>query len=628
MALVARVTFVVLVCATFAAFFVAQRLKGSGPVITAKLTQYFSPNGDGRRDTSRMSVSLKRADQATIDVVNLDGDPVRRLADNVPMSAYRPYRTSWDGKTDGGARVPDGLYRLRVSLREDGRSAIVQKTMHVDTKAPRSQVCIGVPCTTKDPKAFGNIISQGDHRVKIFVKGVSRFPTRLTILRTDEDKPREVAAFSLPGRAHRKVWNGLGADNRPLDPGTYIVQSQVRDKAGNVGLTPASIEVGADVPGRPGLTVRGLTAQPPLRPVTAGGRAEFFVDSRSAPYRWRVRRVGDKAVLKRGSATDPNLVLRAPAGPSGVYLLELRSGRWHTTVPFLVQAVKRSTILVVVPTITWLGTDKVDDSPFDGIPNTLQFGSSLRWPRMFVGEQGLPAGWDDIAQLLVFLDRRKIRYDLTSDLDLDLSSNPRASDREGVLLAGPMRWVTRPLATRLRRYVTNGGRLAMFGADSLRRGVQLRVRGSDDAGTLSRPTEPAPADPFGARVAKLKELSSPVSLAQYAGDASYGLMEGALSLPGFSELEESTSIGGGKLLAAVGQELSQQEEKDAEQSGKAPPDLRPALSAVELGKGTVIRVGLPEWPQKLGEADVAQVTRNIVDILRGVKPKIRSEGDR
>jgi len=49
----------------------------------------------------------------------------------------------------------------------------------------------------------------------------------------------------------------------------------------------------------------------------------------------------------------------------------------------------------------------------------------------------------------------------------------------------------------------------------------------------------------------------------------------------------------------------------------------------ELRKlGTVIRVGLPEWSQKLGEAEVAQVTRNIVDILRGVPPRIRSEGER
>ena len=102
----------------------------------------------------------------------------------------------------------------------------------------------------------------------------------------------------------------------------------------------------------------------------------------------------------------------------------------------------------------------------------------------------------------MFLDRRKIRYDLTSDLDLDLTRNPRASDREGVLLAGSLRWVTRSTGRRLRKYVTDGGKLAMFGSDTLRRGVRLRVRDDDDAGTLSRATEPAAADPFGARVAK------------------------------------------------------------------------------------------------------------------------------
>ncbi len=47
---------------------------------------------------------------------------------------------------------------------------------------------------------------------------------------------------------------------------------------------------------------------------------------------------------------------------------------------------------------------------------------------------------------------------------------------------------------------------------------------------------------------------------------------------------------------------------------------------MQLGKGTVIRVGLPEWPQKLDDPNVAQVTRNIYDILRGVQPRIRSEG--
>jgi len=100
-------------------------------------------------------------------------------------------------------------------------------------------------------------------------------------------------------------------------------------------------------------------------------------------------------------------------------------------------------------------------------------------------------------------------------------------------------------------------------------------------------------------------------------------------LPGFTQLEESLPPAGErKLLAGVGQELTPEETASAEQSGKDPRELRPALSAVQVGSkgGLVIRVGLPEWYGKLGEPQVAQATRNIVDLLRKVTPKIRSEG--
>jgi hypothetical protein len=624
MALVARVTFLVLVGATFAAFFVAQRLKSAPPVIEVnRLARHFSPNGDGRRDGNDFSVVLKVADEVTVDVVSVEGDRVRRLADGVALRPYRPLRLNWDGRTDAGGPAPDGLYRLRVALRDEGRSAIWQQTMKIDTRAPRSQVCIGYRCA--DRERLGNIVAPGEPEVRIYIRGVSsRFPTLFRVLRTDDGEPREVTRLELAPRKRRMVWDGQ-VDGEPLAPGTYLVQAEVRDRAGNVGITPATLEAGA-VPGRPGLTVRGIAAQPPLRPVTAGARVEFGVDARGVSYRWRVRRVGETTIRRRGLASGPRLAFRAPDAPSGAYLLELRTGRWHTTVPFLVQAERRSSVLVVVPAISWLGTDKVDDPPFDGIPNTLGTGDSVRWPRVFAGEDGLPAGFaDEVAPLLVFLDRRRIRYDLTSDLDLDLTRNPRASDREGVLLAGSPRWVTRPLARRLRRYVSDGGHLAVMGADSLRRGVRLRVHASEDSGTLLRATQPAAADPFGARPARARTTGEPVTLSQFDGESS-ALMEGALDLPGFSRLEETAAFGGGRLLAAIGQPLSEEEATEAASSGKPARELRPALSAVQLGKGVVIRVGLPEWPQRLDVPEVAQVTRNIVDILRGVTPRIRSEG--
>jgi hypothetical protein len=319
------------------------------------------------------------------------------------------------------------------------------------------------------------------------------------------------------------------------------------------------------------------------------------------------------------------LAFRAPTGPSGVYLLELRSGRWHTTVPFLVQAEKRSSVLVVVPAVTWLGTDKIDDPPFDGLPNTLTDGGTVRWPRPFVGTDGLPSGWSEIAPLLVYLDRQRIRYDLTSDLDLDLTRSPRATDRPGVLFAGSERWITSTLSKRLRRYVSDGGRVALFGGDSMLSGVRLRVYESEDAGTLSRATQPTSTDPFGARIGKQRTLPAPATLSQFEGSSAYGLMEGANDLAGFKVLEESALVAGKANLASVGQPLTPQEEAASVSTGKDPREIRPALAATQLGKGVVIRVGLTEWVQRSGtDREVGQITRNIIDILRRVKPRLRS----
>ena len=69
-----------------------------------------------------------------------------------------------------------------------------------------------------------------------------------------------------------------------------------------------------------------------------------------------------------------------------------------------------------------------------------------------------------------------------------------------MLLAGPLRWVPTEVARRLRRYATDGGRVASFGADSLRRGVAVaRDR-------LLRPLPPTDTDPFGARLRPQRRL--------------------------------------------------------------------------------------------------------------------------
>jgi len=420
---------------------------------------------------------------------------------------------------------------------------------------------------------------------------------------------------------------------RPAPPGIYMVVVAVRDRAGNLGTAPAVLPpVPGQVRGKPGITVRRLTAQPPVEPVRAGERVQFFVDSRRRPYRWSVRRVGASRPIKKGRGTPgKTLSMRAPRGISGAYLLQIDSGRLSARVPFLVQAQERAKLLVVAPTLSWLGVDKVDDDS-DGLPNTLETGGPVKWPRVISGVQGVPPAFAaETAPLLVFLDRARIRYDLTSDIALARSRDPRATDREGVLLAGSLRWVPRPLARRLRGYVEAGGRLASFGTESLRRGVRI------GANRLTQPTQPTPTDPFGARlepVAKPRtedDGRTPLPLTALAEDPALGLLTGSDGvLDAFGRLEESLErpeTRRAKVLTALGQDVSDSERAKAEAEGELPREALPVLTATRLGKGVVIRVGLTQWAQRAGtDAEVAQITRNIADILRRVRPRVRSAG--
>ena len=514
---------------------------------------------------------------------------------------------------------------MRGTLLEQGRSVVNPKLITLDTTPPRPRVTSIKPGQVVGPKA---------PEMAIRVSGISRrSATRFRVIRTDAGAPQLVAKGTRAPGLRRWIWNGRSG-GKPVPPGVYVVQVRVRDRAGNVGSNPEQVPFDAgDSPGPAGITVRSLAAQPPLRPVTAGEKADFFVDSRARPYRWAIRRVGGTRPVRRGKvaagAKGP-LRLRAPRGKSGLYLVELQAGASRTEVPFLVQATERATMLVVVPALTWLGTDPVDDPPLrDGMPDTLDRagGGRVRWPRVFAGEDGKPAGFStQVAPLMRYLDAHSIRYDLTSDLDLALSDSPRASDRKAVLLAGSMRWVSRPLARRLRRYVQDGGRLATFGPDTLRRGVTIRANAGETAGELLRPTQPSALDPFGARLEPLRRAKAPEAIAQLGGDPAYGLFVGTGgTLDGFSTFEESVPPeegGKAKLLGAMG--VAPPEPDPEAPADEPPPEARYALTATQLGeKGLIIRVGLPEWTRRLKEPQIDQVTRNIVDLLRGQEPKIR-----
>ncbi len=579
MSTLARVVFATLVAATFGAFFVAQRLKNAPTVVQRfHVIPLFSPNSDGRLDRTKFTFLLKEPDVVDVDVLDADGDAVRALARRRRMRAYRAIDLPWDGRDDAGRRLPDGTYRARVVLRRQGRSIFGARSVRLDTPPPKVRVT-GIGPETRPTPEF---LPERDGRpVSVNFDAPGRHK-EVTIWRTDGAAPVAVAGSgrTLGDEATSWRWDGTVAGRR-AHAGTYLAVVESRDSAGNIGASVPLrarvplLQYGRRLPGRGGITVRYLGLQPPSAPVIAGTVTDVLVDARGERWRWSLRRVGSPAVLARtrGAAlTGARLPLRVP-DRTGTYLLEVRTRTHRAQVPIVVQAnVPVGRVLVVLPWMTWQGRNALDDDG-DGRANTLEAGVGVRADRILAGD-GLPTGFaSHEAPVLAFLDRTRRRYDLTTDLALARGQGPALDDFRGVLLPGDTRWLPAALGARLRRFARAGGTVVSLGTDSLRRQVDLQPK------RLVRPTTPTRADLFGALLEPLQRGPTSLTVAEdridlFAGD------EGVL--PGVERYEPTGGESGAAVVA------------DAVSDGG-----RRVVVAARVGRGLVVRTGLPDFAARL-----------------------------
>lgn len=584
--------FAALVIATFGAFFLAQRLKNSPPVVGQIGVQpFFSPNGDGRYDKTRLTFRPKEADDVSVAVLDRDGDEVRELVGSRSVRKGELVRLLWDGRTDDGARAPDGIYRYRISLRHRGRSVKLASSVRLDTVPPKPVVRSigpkhdGGPLVMPRPdggEAVVHLVTPGQRPV-VRVFKTNPGPVRLVV----ETDP-------LPKGAKLWRWNGTTPSGRPVSPGTYLVAVETRDQAGNRGLSPPlnrkglpTQPYGATLPGRGGITVRPLGVSPPAVATRTGDDVEFFVDARQKPWTWSLRRVGTNEATPPRRKTSPRVRIHAPGRESGVYLMQVRTKTRSTTVPFAVQSRERHRVLVVLPVMTWQGRNPLDEDG-DGLPNTLDAGVSVKLNRVYVGDNrvgaaGLPAEFATRdAPLLAWLDRNHHRYDITTDAALAAGTGPRLEGHKGVILPSDVRWLPRTLQQRLRRFVRDGGTVASFGIDSLRRQATVAK------GTLTDPTPAATTDLFGARLRQLVTLPTPTNLVGAKDDIQFfDGTEGAFGP--FTAIQETDASEAETVASAVTED---------------PQTGRPVISASRLGKGMVVRFPLPELPGLLASGDV------------------------
>lgn len=111
--------------ASFAAFFLAQRLKHTPTAVQQlKFDAAFYPQGGGNPAREAISFEIERRDLVTVRILNAAGAPIATLARERPLRAYTPSHLYWNGRrgapTGGGAPfgplAAAGEYRVAVSL--------------------------------------------------------------------------------------------------------------------------------------------------------------------------------------------------------------------------------------------------------------------------------------------------------------------------------------------------------------------------------------------------------------------------------------------------------------------------------------------------------------------------------
>ncbi|MEA2386510.1 MAG: hypothetical protein QOJ22_684 [Thermoleophilaceae bacterium] len=582
----AAAVFLLLVAATIGAFFAAQRLKSEKPLLRYRASdRAFSPNGDGIKDSARIRFKLPEADDVTVTILDEDGGTVARVASNRHLPAGE-VTLRWDGHSDDNLVAPEDTYRVRVGLRRHGRANTLPHSIELDLTPPRPRI------SAVGGNGRGPIVIDGNRRQSATAQVARplRHP-RFSVWRTDGAKPRRVVERLPAVGARRARWNGR-IRGRPADPGTYLIAVEALDRAGNEGSAPRALPPPERGPARGavGVWVRPLAITPPLVPVSSGALARVNIDAGGRRYDWVLRRVGGERA-GRGRSSARRLAVRIPEGPAGAFVLTVRTRAATARAAIPVAAPQPRPVLVVLPVLTWQGRNDVDDDG-NGLPDSLERDRPAAVGRSFAGGR-LPRGFaGGEARLLAYLDRQKLRYDLTTDLALARAGGAPLQGHRAVILAGEARWLPQQLGDRLRDFVRGGGRLLSVGLDSLHRTVALGAR------TMSSPSERVERDFLGARVGRPVREPTPVTAQSDAINVFSGT---AGSLGDWDAWEETRAVGSGRLVATA-----------VASGGER------VFVAYRLGRGLVIRPGVAGWSGALDDdiAPPGTTMRRIWTLLR------------
>lgn len=321
------IAFGAMVAATLFAFFLTQEIKTNSTLVHGNpqpIPAAFNPvSGRSCRSKHgsqlsyrRTTLSLQPYQAGTVGVYVLDnaGDVVATISQGRYLSDKWPTVFVWKGFENGGSLAPDGTYFFQAVLVKQDRPIDLKQSpitvMTHDPRAPATSVALTAVSPVKAARPVSTtgpvVLTPPAGSVTVhFNGGAYRRYRRLWIIiyrSNASGRLTRVYHFPVKPTQDTATWSGNLAGDVPAPAGTYLIGIKVQDQACNPGSYPSTLHPS---PGRTpgaGVTVRYLAATPPLTPTPAGSLATVQVQSPTGPYTWALRLAGSGKVLAHGQA--------------------------------------------------------------------------------------------------------------------------------------------------------------------------------------------------------------------------------------------------------------------------------------------------------------------------------------
>lgn len=200
----------------------------------------FSPDGDGRSDTTVISFKASERLDWRIEVRTQDGRAVRSFTGSGAAVSQ-----VWDGRDGGGAVVADGNFIVQVSGSSSrGAARAATMTVIVDTRP------VSIDDLTLGPTELARLDdgSRAPCAVRYSLSEYAR--TRVTIRSEDGARVRTVRDYAWEGSGVRSVqWDGtieFAGRKIPAPDGTYKVAVEARDQAGASAVKTVAVTCRSD----------------------------------------------------------------------------------------------------------------------------------------------------------------------------------------------------------------------------------------------------------------------------------------------------------------------------------------------------------------------------------------------